>query len=261
MVKKFTFSKMVYYTAIILVMLFQMLPILVLVVASFGAEGYLAFPPKNYSLKWYEEFYNSTAFTSAYIISLELAAATTIASLFLGTITAYAIDRSAYRRSLTVFFGSPLMLPALVIGLALLQWFRMIGIGTGLIALFIGQLVITMPYVIRGCLSALYRFNITLEEAAQTLGCNRIKTFCYITVPIMKRSLIASGCFVFIISFGHLAISIFLASARVAPLPVRLYAYATFTPDPIIAAISTCTLVMTLIFVLFIERTSGINEI
>ncbi len=254
-------GKWCFRLALTLIMLFQMLPIIVLIVTSFSAESYLSFPPKGYSFQWYVNFFHSAAFTGSFLISLELAAATSVVALSLGAVTAYAIDRSRYRRVLTVFFGSPLMIPALIVGLSLLQWFRMMGVQIGMATLFVGQLVITLPYVIRGCLSSLYRFNLSLEEAAQTLGCTRIRTFWYVTVPVMRRSLIASGCFAFIISFSNLAVSIFLSSARVSPLPVRLYAYANYTPDPIIAAISTCTLLLTIVFIMIIEKTSHMNRV
>lgn len=260
MYKNYTAGKFCFLFSVFLIMCFQMLPIIVLMATSFSSESYLSFPPKGFSLQWYEKFFHSTAFTDSFIISLELAASSAAVSLLLGSVTAYAIDRSPFRRALTVFFGSPLMIPALIVGLALLQWFRMMHVGIGMTTLFIGQLVITLPYVIRGCLSSLYRFNLSLEEAAQTLGCTRIQTFYYVTIPLMKRSLIASGCFAFIISFSNLAISIFLSSARVSPLPVRLYGYANYTPDPMIAAISTCTLLLTMIFILIIEKTSHMNR-
>jgi len=254
-------QKFIFHGVVTLILFFQMLPIIVLIGTSFTSESFLSFPPQGFSFRWYLAFFKSTAFTNAFLVSVELAAMTSIAALVLGAVTAYAIDRSPYRKPMTVFFGSPLMIPALIVGLSLLQWFRMLGIEIGLMTLFAGELVITLPYVVRGCLSALYRFNISLEEAAQTLGCTRMKTFWHVTVPVMKRSLIASGCFAFIISFSNLAIAIFLSSARVAPLPVRLYSYANFTPDPIIAAISTCTLCLTIFFILIIEKTSHMNEI
>ncbi len=250
-----------YGLAVFLIMAFQMLPIVVLVVTSFSGESYLSFPPHAFSTQWYIKFIHNKAFTSSFLISIELSMATAIISIILGAVTAYAIDRSRFRRLLTIIFGAPLMIPALIIGFSLLQWFHMLGIGIGKFTLLVGTLVITLPYVIRGCLSVLYRFNLSLEEAAQTLGCTRLQTFYYITVPLLRRSLIASGCFAFIISFSNLAIAIFLSSARVAPLPVRLYSYANFTPDPIIAAISTVTLVMTILFILVIEKASHMSDV
>lgn len=260
MTKKITASKFLFYLVVAAIILFQMLPIIVLIFASFGKEGYLSFPPKSYSFRWYLEFFHSPAFVSAFMTSVKVSILTTAASLLLGAVSAYAIDRSPWRRVLTVFFCSPLMMPALVIGLGLLQWFRIMDVEIGFLTLFAGQLVITLPYVVRGCLASLYRFNLSLEEAAQTLGCNRKQTFFYVTLPLMKPSLIASGCFAFISSFGYLAVAIFLSSARTTTLPVRLYTYAMYTPDPIIAAISTCTLFLTLVFVVIIEKTSNIND-
>lgn len=259
--KKIKWSSIFLNVSVFLILLFLMLPIFVLVVASFSQEGYLVFPPKSYSLQWYQKFFTSAAFLSAFKNSLKLSVCATALSMVIGSVTAYAIDRSSKRDILLSFFVTPLMMPSLVIGLSLLQYFRMLNITLSFWTLLAGQLVITIPYVVRACVASLYRFNISLEEAAQTLGANRLVTFGTIVIPLLKPSLIASGCFTFISSFGNTAISIFLSTARMTTLPVRLYTYANYTPDPIIAAISSCTLVMTLVLMFIIEKTSGINSL
>ena len=259
--KKIKWSAFWLNLVVFLILVFLMMPIFVLVVASFSQEGYLVFPPKGFSLQWYRKFFASAAFISAFKNSVKLSICTTALAMIIGSITAYAIDRSPRRDVLLSLYVSPLMMPSLVIGLALLQYFKLLGVKLSFWTLLIGQLVITIPYVVRSCVASLYRFNVSLEEAAQTLGANRLVTFGVIIVPLLKPSLIASGCFTFISSFGNTAISIFLSTARMTTLPVRLYTYANYTPDPIIAAISSCTLVMTLVLMFIIEKTSGINNL
>jgi len=243
------------------VIIFMVAPIFVLTVASFGQENHLAFPPSGYSLKWYTAFFNNTPFMNSFMISLQLAVASALAGLAIGTISAYSIERSPYRNALLSFFISPLMVPGVIIGLAILRFTALMDLSHGFWIMLIGHVVIIIPYVVRTIMASLYRYNVSLEEAAQTLGANKVQTFFRITIPILKPGLIAAGSFAFIISFGNLSVSIFLASARMATLPIRIFNYAEFSPDPILAAISAVTLVFTLIVMIIVEKTAGLDNV
>lgn len=241
-------------------LLYILAPIIVLVVASFSQESYMVFPPKGLSLQWYIAFFTNKGFTSAFKTSCLLAVVTTVCSLILGTISAYGVDRSDHRDVLLSFFVSPLMIPTIITGLAMLQFYGMLNVERGFLVLLSGHVVFSVPYVVRTVAASLYRFNVTLEEAAQTLGANRVVTFMKITLPILKPALIASSCFAFITSFGNLALSIFLTTARFTTLPIRVYSYAAYSPDPTIAAISAVILVLTIVIMLIVEKTTGMDK-
>jgi putative spermidine/putrescine transport system permease protein len=236
-------------------------PIIVLIGASFSQESHLVFPPSGFSLKWYTAFFNSKPFMNSFFISFELAVASAVTGLILGTISAYSIERSPFRNVLLSLFISPLMVPGVIISLALLRFSVTFDLVHGFWLMLIGHVIIIIPYVVRTVMASLYRYNVTLEEAAQTLGANKMQTFMHVTIPILKPGLIAAGSFAFIISFGNLSISIFLSSAKMATLPIRIFSYAEFSPDPILAAISTVTLVFTLLVMILIEKTSGLHNV
>lgn len=244
-----------------LVLCFMVAPIFVVLVASFGNEGYLAFPPQSYSLKWYGAFWNSIPFKSAFVNSLILATLSSLIGLIIGTISAYAIEKSAVRNILMAFFLSPLMVPGVIIGLAILRYAVYFNMATGIMTLLIGHVVIIIPYVVRTIMASLYRYNVSFEEAAQTLGANKVKTFFSITIPILKPGLVAAGSFAFIVSFTNLSVSIFLSSAKIATIPIRIFSYAEFSPDPTLAAISVITLLFTLAVMIIVEKTTGLDKV
>lgn len=249
-------------TAVVaIVVLFLAAPIFVLAVTSFGQEGHLAFPPSAFSLKWYTAFFHNTPFMNSFMLSLKLALASALAGLVIGTVSAYSIERSPFRNELLAFFVSPLMIPGVIIGLAVLRFTALLNVERGFWIMLIGHVIIIIPYVVRTVMASLYRYNVTLEEAAQTLGANKVQTFFRVTIPILKPGLIAAGSFAFITSFGNLSVSIFLASAKMATLPIRIFSYAEYSPDPILAAISVVTLVFTLLVMIIVEKTAGLNNV
>ena len=73
-------------------------------------------------------------------------------------------------RLIAALFLSPLILPPIVVGAALLQFATTVGIARTFWALFFGHVVLIIPYVVRTTLASLARFNRSLEEAAQDLG-------------------------------------------------------------------------------------------
>ena len=72
---------------------FLLLPLVILAVQSFTAESYLAFPPPEYSLRWYREVLTSQDWRAAAATSLTIAAVTTPLAVILGSMTSLALDR------------------------------------------------------------------------------------------------------------------------------------------------------------------------
>lgn len=243
-----------------IVLIYILAPIVILVISSFAVEDYLTITPSGFTLRWYKNFFNTPGFTNAFWISIQLAFIATFGALLLGTISAYALDKSKKRDFLIGYFGSPLLIPQIIIALALMQVCNMLGIPRAMPLLVAGHILVAMPYVVRTVTAALYRFNSHWEEASFTMGANKFKTMWHITLPILKPSMIASGCFAFITSFGNLSLSVFLTTARFTTLPIRLYSYARHNADPTIAAISATTLLLTVVLMAVIDKLVGIEN-
>ncbi|MFM7780307.1 MAG: ABC transporter permease, partial [Alphaproteobacteria bacterium] len=109
---------------------FLLTPLVVTVAVSFGNSAVFSLPPPEWSLRWYERLGNTRGLWSSIITSLQIAGLSTFISLVLGTLCAIAIVRGAFpgREAITTFLVSPLMLPGLVVGIAMLQGFRLVGL-------------------------------------------------------------------------------------------------------------------------------------
>ena len=79
-------------------------------------------------------------------------------------------DGQAWARAIEALFLSPLMLPTLALGLALLMLFNLAGTGLSFWTLVAGHVAITAPYVFRTTAASLVQMDPALLESARSLG-------------------------------------------------------------------------------------------
>ncbi len=154
--------------------LFLLAPLAITIAVSLGDSAVFTLPPPGWSLRWYERLPATRGLAASLWTSVQIAGLSTLISLVLGTLCAIALVRGSLpgREAIATFLVSPLMLPGLVVGIAMLQGFRAFGLRDAWMSLLVAHVVITMPYVVRTVLAALSLFDFTLIEAARTLGCN-----------------------------------------------------------------------------------------
>jgi putative spermidine/putrescine transport system permease protein len=246
----------------VFVYLYLVAPIVIVVLVSFTPSTYIAFPPQGWSLRWYEEMLVKTEFIESLWLSLWLGIFTASIATALGTLCSFALVRFRFpgRDLVSTLVLSPLLLPGIVTGVALLQFMAIIGMGPSLGRLLLAHVLITTPYVVRAVTATLAGFDRSLEEAAMSLGANRWKTTRMITVPLIKSGLMAGAIFAFIISFDNVIVSIFLSTAEFTPLPIRIYQYVEFSAKPVVAAISTLQILVIVGLMLIFERLIGFSK-
>ncbi len=164
------------------------------------------------------------------------------------------------RDAVNAFVTSPLLLPQILTGVALLQFFTLVHLHQSYWALLIGHVVVTTPYVVRTVTATLTHFDLALEEAAQSLGAHPVRAFLEITLGVIKPGVVAGAIFAFAISFDNFTLSLFLTSSRLTPLPIELFAYLKYSFDPTAAAVSAVAIGVALVVVLGIARVVGLEE-
>jgi len=242
---------------------FLLLPLAIVVLASFNAGELLTFPPQGLSLRWYLHFFNSTPFMVSLYFSLKLAAGVMVLSTLLGTAAALYVVRFAgkWRDVLRLLIVGPLLLPEVLSAVALLFFFYSIGFGKTVGALVVGHVLITLPFAFLAVSSVLYNFDTSLEDAARSLGAGKFTTFRRITLPLIKPGVISGGLLAFIVSFDLFAVSLLLKGIGMETLPIQLFDYVTWDFDPTAAAVSTVSIAITLIMVLLMERMVGLRSL
>jgi putative spermidine/putrescine transport system permease protein len=253
-----------YLAFVAMVYAFLLAPLAIVVLASFNAGAYLTFPPQGLSLRWYGRFFDSQPFMDAFAVSLKLGLLVATIATVLGTCVALYLVRFAgrWRDVLRLLVMAPILLPEVLTGIALLFFFYQTGIGTKTFAgLLIGHVLICVPFVFLVVSSALYNFDVSLEEAARGLGASRFTAFRKVTLPLIKPGVIAGAMLAFIVSFDLFAISLLLKSIRSTTLPIQLFDYVRWDFDPTAAAVSTVSIAMTLSVVVIAERLVGLNSL
>ncbi len=265
---KLSIGKICLGVLVTLIFIFLVFPTIIAVPMSFTETRYLAFPPKGFSLQWHHQFFTDNKWIEPTIFSLKLASITTVVSLIIGTMASLALVRGLLpgKRILQLFFLSPMMVPLIVTAFAVygvFATFRLIGTMPGLV---IAHSIIGIPYVILVITANLYRFDLSLELAARNLGASALKTFMYVTLPLIKPGIIAAGVFCFIESLDELVLVLFLIGTTKMTLPLRMFAEIEFRITPTVAAASTVFIIAaigTIIALSFIEKkeqTIGLKE-
>lgn len=248
---------------IVLLLLFVLSPLLVIIIASFGEAAFLQFPPKGFSLKWYAEIPRLNGLADALSISLQLAGSVTPIVVVLGVAASLALARYQMfgGRMVMAFLLSPLVVPAVVIGIAMLQFFHTVNLVSTFGALMTAHVAITLPYMVRTVTASLEMEDVALLEAAKVLGATGLQTFFYVTLPIIKPSVFTGAVFVFITSFDNYAISLFMSDASTMTLPIKMLEYIETRIDPTVAALSSLLIVFAVLVLVVSTWLVGLRRI
>jgi putative spermidine/putrescine transport system permease protein len=244
------------------VAVFTLAPFVVVLLASVTASESLQFPPRGLSLRWYAEILQRPEVLAALRNSLVVAAVAVLVTTALNLPAAYALTRYAVpgKSALLAFLLSPLMLPGIVIGFALVHFYGVVGFPLSLTGLTIAHVVVTLPYGLRTIAASLFGFDRSIEEAATTLGAHPLHAFRLVTLPMIKPALFAGALFVFITSFDNVTVSLFMVSPRFNVLPMWLFAYVEGSTDPLAAAIASGITLASLAVVLVLDRVIGLRN-
>jgi putative spermidine/putrescine transport system permease protein len=249
-------------TAALAVIAFLQLPVIVVVLAAFSTTSYLTIPPQGLTLAWFGKVLSDPAYLQAIRMSLVLACGSTAISLLLGVAAAYALFHKAVpgAGAITSFLMAPLILPAVVIGVALLQYYSLAGLRGSLVGLLLAHVVITVPYVVRSALASLSGLDLAVEEAARVLGATGFEAFRLVTLPLIRPGLVAGALFAFITSLDNVPVTIFLIRADQTTLPVMIFSSVEMGVDPSVAAVSTLLILATGIVLFIAERRAGFHR-
>jgi putative spermidine/putrescine transport system permease protein len=236
-------------------------PLLVILATSFTTLAYVAFPPVGFTLNWYVEALNRWEFVQSFYLSVEIALPTAVITTALGLPAAVGIVRYRFpgRDLANAFLLSPLILPTIVIGIAILQFYNRLSVGSTFAGLILGHVVITLPYAVRLIASGITGLDPNVEWAAQSLGAAPIGAFMRVTVPVVFPAILAGAIFAFITSFDDVTMSLFLATPQMVTLPVRIFAFWDQPIVPWLIAICSIVIVWTIIPIVIIERAVSIR--
>jgi putative spermidine/putrescine transport system permease protein len=237
-------------------------PIVLVVWMSFTPLAYFVLPTTSFSLRWYREALAYPGFIDGFMLSAELAAIAALLAVTCAFLAAYGLARYPLpgKAALLAFFTSPLLVPAVVFGIAALQFVNRIGLYNRLVGLVLAHMVVVTPYAIRTSHTALAAVPEEMEWAAMALGAPRLRMLTRITVPLCARGLITAFLFCFLLSFSEVTMTIFMTGPALQTLPIRIYSYMSDRIDPMVAAVSSLVVFVSLLVVFALSAVQGVRR-
>lgn len=247
----------------LLFLVFMLAPLVVVALVSFTDKGYIAMPFDGASWRWYRAILTATDFLDGFKRSLWLGAVSATAAVILAVPAAIAIawHRFLGREAILGLLLSPLMVPPIVLGIALLRLFTQMGATSTLTGLAAAHTIIVLPYVLRLVIAAATGYDHALSQAATSLGASPFTVFRRIELPQLLPGIAGGWIIAFITSFDEVTMSLFVSGPGTTTLPVRMYNYIANTIDPLLASISTVLIVLTLLLMLILDRAFGLDRV
>jgi spermidine/putrescine transport system permease protein len=265
-----------------LMFLLFFVPLIVVAIFSFNSEDSLI-QFGGVSLEWWIGsqdrdglFEDETAMLSIWY-SVIVALASSLLAVFVGLFAAFAITRYRFRsrgalRTL-MYFG--LVVPSIIMGISLAVLIRFmnvyllgplsLGYGFadpvqwefGLASVVVGHTTFNIPLATLVLIISYREFDRSLEEAAMNLGADEITTFTRVTLPNIMPGIISAILLGFTFSFDELPVTLFLYGGGVITVPIYIYGLiAKKIVNPRVNAMATIVLLLSLVFVLVINRFS-----
>jgi iron(III) transport system permease protein len=221
------------WLAIAVILGLSLLPHIGILLLSFTKVWSFSFLPTTYTLSNYAEIlFRVPHFVVNTLVYTLLAASLDIV---LGAAIAFLLLRSRVpgRNFLDAVATMPLAVPGVVLAVGYLRVFHgwdFPGVGAPLTSswwiLVVAYTMRRLPYTVRACYAALQQVHVSLEESAQNLGANRLRTFARITLPMISGGLVAGGLIAFVTSCVELASTIMLVPRiELGPISYGIYLY------------------------------------
>lgn len=226
---------------------FLYLPIVILIIFSFN-ESRLVTVWAGFSTKWYSELFQNQALLDAGWVTLRVAFISASVATVLGTLAALALVRYTRFTGRTLFTGmvyAPLVMPEVITGLSLLLLFVAIGFDRGFWTVTLAHITFSLCFVAVVVQSRLVTFDMSLEEAAQDLGCTPFQAFSKITLPVILPAVVAGWMLAFTLSLDDLVIASFNSGPGATTLPMKIYSQVRLGVTPEINAV--CTILIGLV--------------
>jgi trehalose/maltose transport system permease protein len=230
-------SRVLFYIVLVVIFVYIVFPFYWAFRSSITPDGELFVTPVHYwptqpTLAHYQDVFSNGDFVVALRNSSIVAASTTVLSLLIGTVGAYALGRFKFRGRLPVMYLilSMTMFPAIAILGSLFDLVRRFGLYNQLPALVITYLIFTLPFTVWVLTSFFQGLPKELEEAAYVDGASPFETLYKVMLPLIAPGLVTTGLLAFIQAWNEFLFAVsFLQTPDKRTVPLAIFAFATQT--------------------------------
>ena len=252
-----------------LIFFFLIAPILVIIPLSFNAQPYftyttemLTFDPAGYSLRWYNDFFTSSAWLSSIRNSFIIAIGATIIATVLGTIAALGLSRShmPYRVAIMGILISPMIVPLIISAAGMFFFYSSVNLAQTFLGVILAHAALGTPFVVITVTATLSGFDHSLTRAAASLGASPTITFFKVIMPLITPGVISGALFAFITSFDEVVVVLFLAGVEQRTIPREMWSGIREQISPTILAVATVLVVISVALLTTLELLRRRNE-
>jgi len=252
-----------------LIFVFLVTPILIIIPLSFNAEPYftftramLTFDPEGYSLRWYQDFWNSDSWQNSIRNSFIIATGATLVSTTLGTLAALGLSRShmPFRNLIMGILISPMIVPLIISAAGMFFFYSKINLAQTYLGIILAHAALGTPFVVITVTATLSGFDHSLTRAAASLGADPTTTFFKVTMPLILPGVISGALFAFITSFDEVVVVLFLASVEQRTIPREMWSGIREAISPTILAVATILIIISGLLLLSLELLRRRNE-
>lgn len=226
--RRYALNRLALYAGAVLLALWTLAPIYLVALAAFSTkQATFEWPkpllPTDFSTETMQFFVNTHGVLDSVKNSVVVALLTIAASLMLGAPGGYALARFRFRGKEAISLGLLIskMFPTAILSIPLAVVFLQLDLYDTIWGVALVHTAMALPFVIIVTSGIFVGVPRDLEEAAQTLGCNRVQAFLRVVMPLALPGLAAAAIFTFVISWNEVfAATILTLRNRTLPAQV-----------------------------------------
>jgi len=241
------------WSAAALAYAFLYIPLIIVVVYSFN-DSKLNAEWVGFTLSWYVALFNNQEMLTAARNSLIIAVSASFLATILGTMAGLAIHRYKLR-FLPVLVFTPIAMPEILLGVALLLFFlQVLNLTLGMVSIIIAHTTFCIGFVAIIVRARLQGMDESIFEAARDLGASPWQTFRLITLPLIMPAVVAGALMSFTLSIDDFVITFFTKGVGEPILPIQIYTMIKVAVTPEVNAISTLLMLLTLTLIIIAAK-------
>jgi putative spermidine/putrescine transport system permease protein len=227
--------------AALVVAAFLLAPLVIIVPMSFSTALSLQFPPPGYWLGYYRQYVTDPRWLYPTLNSFVIATATMLVTLGLVIPASFALVRHRFRgkSAVNLLLMAPLIVPLVVSALGYYNTLGRLGLAGTHAGVILAHTALSVPVALLAITAALKGFDANLERAAMSAGAGPLRTFWWVTLPVLRPGILVGALFAFLHSFDETVVALFIAGREASTLPKKMFESVRLETDPVISVVST----------------------
>lgn len=229
---------------------FLYLPIVILVVNSFNGNRY-GMRWDGLTTKWFAAMWNNSGLMEAAKHSLIIAVCAATLATLIGALAAIGFKRYRFpgRKVFQSTLMTLMMAPDIILAIALLVMFVIIGISLGFWSLLIAHITFCLPFTMVTVSARLNDFDPFLLDAARDLGASEGQLLSRVVFPLLRPALVASWLLSFTLSLDDVIVSSFVTGPAYDVLPLKIFSMVKVGVKPEVNALAAIMVGLSLVLV------------